>query len=449
MATPAANPPAPSPAPRLVSSSVEGGFDIRFSWTLDFNILEPPKDMVKLPSCKPPLAGSWRVGAYPPDKPDQAFEIAVFYEGLAYQRIASSATVDFSLHWVHGVEHGRLWRNVWTNEPVPDLAPDGLVYPSYLMKLSKALLNKAASESGGTYDPVKHRRYRVDFRISGADPTPRRDAEDLVKLMPCLSLEPHPDIRLFFPRFGEDGAELWTTRELLATSSRYLETLLDSEFVESIPIGSKRPRVEPADPVAVADPDAKDFEDSDDETDGILLKQKRTKIADVCDTMAYNQITVTKTAYSTYRAVLVFLQTRFIRFAPLSSACQPNNPTARATRGEQLTGLFDKSPAIPVSPKSAYRLAHLLELEDLQRYCLDALRKGLSVDGAAHELFSDVSACYDAWRAVILEYVAENWDEVSKTPSWLAMVTKLKAGEMPSMAGVAIELVEAREKRKG
>ncbi|BGP40943.1 hypothetical protein JCM10449v2_004908 [Rhodotorula kratochvilovae] len=426
MATPAANPPAPSPAPKLVSSSVEGGFDIRFSWTLDFNILEPPEDT----------------------EPDTTLEILVSHDDLKFQRISSSATVELSLHWIRGTEHGRIAFINWEDEPVPDKPADETVYMSYRLDLTSSDIQDVVTETHGVYDPALHRCYRFDFTIRQTDSSPSRDAADLVERMPDLSLDPHPNVRLFFPRFGEDGAELWTTRALLENSSSYLETLLESDFVESIAIGSKRPRVERGDfAPAVADSDAKDFEDSDDETDAILLEQEPPNITDISDAFSYNQITVTKTAYSTYRAVLVFLQTRFIRFAPLSSACKPIDPTAHSSRREKLAAIVKSSWAVPVSPKSAYRLAHLLEVQDLQRYCLHALRKGLTVAGAAHELFSDVSACYDAWRAVILEYVVENWDDVSKAPSWIEAMAQVKAGDKPEAASIIYELMEARVKR--
>ncbi|BGP49068.1 hypothetical protein JCM10450v2_004947 [Rhodotorula kratochvilovae] len=416
MATPAANPPAPSPAPKLVSSSVEGGFDIRFSWTLDFNILEPPEDTVKLPYSTSPLAGSWQTELRASEEPDTTLEILVSHDDLKFQRISSSATVELSLHWIRGTEHGRIAFINWEDEPVPDKPADETVYMSYRLDLTSSDIQDVVTETHGVYDPALHRCYRFDFTIRQTDSSPSRDAADLVERMPDLSLDPHPNVRLFFPRFGEDGAELWTTRALLENSSSYLETLLESDFVESIAIGSKRPREPP-------------------------------NITDISDAFSYNQITVTKTAYSTYRAVLVFLQTRFIRFAPLSSACKPIDPTAHSSRREKLAAIVKSSWAVPVSPKSAYRLAHLLEVQDLQRYCLHALRKGLTVAGAAHELFSDVSACYDAWRAVILEYVVENWDDVSKAPSWIEAMAQVKAGDKPEAASIIYELMEARVKR--
>ncbi|BGP40888.1 hypothetical protein JCM10449v2_004853 [Rhodotorula kratochvilovae] len=258
------------------------------------------------------------------------------------------------------------------------------------------------------------------------------------------------DVRVFFPSIGETGVELWTTSHLLSSSSPYLKDLLASDFSESVKIGSKGARASPKPaPTEVRPP--KDFEDSDDETDATLFEEKLPTLHDLDGLdFTYRQITVTHTAYSTYRAVLRYLETGFIRFAPLSSSCLPTNPSSRKTRVQHIQDLADdedKDDQLPphVSPKSVYRLAHLLRLDDLQKTCLTQLKIALTHDSAAIELFDNASVLYDDWRKVIREHVVQNWDAVTASPSWKDMQARLARDEVPGATPILLELLTARK----
>ncbi|GAA5899965.1 hypothetical protein JCM8208_005553 [Rhodotorula glutinis] len=124
--------------------------------------------------------------------------------------------------------------------------------------------------------------------------------------------------------------------------------------------------------------------------------------------LSYKQVVITATAFSTYEAVLRFLATGYIQFAPLRSSCLAAslpNSTSSTSRADRLRAVAEKDPddLFPVSPKSTYRLAHLLELERLQRMCLADLAQQLMPTSAAHELFDPASVLYDEWRKVVLE----------------------------------------------
>ncbi|BGP48984.1 hypothetical protein JCM10450v2_004863 [Rhodotorula kratochvilovae] len=317
-----------------------------------------------------------------------------------------------------------------------------------------ALGARVASE--GAFVPETHRRYRLSAHLWQEDVQPSREARSLCIRVPDELDSPTPDlVRLFFPSVGEHGAELWTTVAFLSASSPYLEDLLASDSAESIPVGSKRPRIEQlAQPEPVSARATKDFDDSDDETDeaawpGMEDPRERYTRSD-CGDLSKRQITVTHAAQSTYRAVLRYLQTGFIRFAPLSSTCLPLDPAAPTTRFERIFELeAADEPGLPtfVSPKSTYRLAHLLRLDALQHLCLHAFRTSLSPHAAAHELFDPAAALFDAWRAVVLLYVVENWDEVTKTASWREVDARIERDEVPGAAPILRELMKAREAR--
>jgi hypothetical protein len=185
----------------------------------------------------------------------------------------------------------------------------------------------------------------------------------------------------------------------------------------------------------------RDFDDSDDETDAFLFSNHPPTISPSnTDEVSFRQITISQTAYSTYHSLLVFLQTGFVHFVPLSSSF----PDAES-RTAFLTDAHDKHPELPlpVSPVSLYRLAHLLSLDDLQKRCLDFLPSSLSVKNAGIELFSETSIAYDDWRQVILIWVKAHWADVKVSERWKEKVKELKGGEVAGSTAVMVELMEA------
>jgi hypothetical protein len=255
-------------------------------------------------------------------------------------------------------------------------------------------------------------------------------------------------VRLFFPCTGTDGkaAELWVKSDVLSKASPYFTSLLDSEFSESIPRRARRACqssvAEAAAPPA-QEAVARDFVDSDDETDDFHFS-KHPPLADRssdADELFYRQITVTQTAFSTYRSLLLYLHSGFFQLAPLSSSFASRSDT----RLDFLSSAHNADPSLPlpVSPRSLYRLAHLLDLDDLQQRSLEAIRCSLTVDNAAIELFSDASIAYDELRAAILAFVKENWVQVRATVSWKELLAKVKLDEIPGGAAVVVEVFQA------
>ena len=250
--------------------------------------------------------------------------------------------------------------------------------------------------------------------------------------MTKLSHSPIMDVRLLFKRADDLDLELWTTADFLGKASGYYKALFASGSTETVTRSrSKRQRgpsvtseQTPLVGAAGSDPKA-DWEDSDDETDAFLVERDwmncTTTKQDTAD-FDYQQVEVRETAYSTMCAILLYLHTGHIKFAPIRSshALPPDELVTK--RKALLTASLTKRPTLPppVSPKSVYRLAHLLERDELQKLALNSLASSLTITGAADELFSPVSLAYDNLRKVVVDFVVKNWKEVKVTESWRA-----------------------------
>ncbi|BGP55282.1 hypothetical protein JCM8202v2_002880 [Rhodotorula sphaerocarpa] len=93
----------------------------------------------------------------------------------------------------------------------------------------------------------------------------------------------------------------------------------------------------------------------------------------------------------------------------------------RAAALAPLARLYPHRPK-PVSPKSLYRLAHFLEIPTLQQTCLDALRKELSPETVAYEVFDDPMAeVYDEVVRAELDFALANWDKVRASKAMRAV----------------------------
>ncbi|BGP12361.1 hypothetical protein JCM10213_002035 [Rhodosporidiobolus nylandii] len=421
------------------SSRVELSLDVEFDITdEDLSLVKTLSDF--------PLPGSWELVVYREDDDENDGE-AELYVGLHHEPglpegfFGNDVRTSTTLSWTSEAKTGEIDVGQWDG-PLPSLdEEENAMYPGRDLVTPQWEWEKAARASAHQYDPATHRSYRIAITLELAYP---KDAaahaaafEELARRTAGLNLEQLPhNVRLFFPHAHMDGAELWVKADILSRSSPYLKDLLASDFAEAQPRRSKRARTSGAAEVSPAPAqDEKDFEDSDDETDKFLFSKKPPSLSQSAeaDDISFRQITITQAAYSTYHAVLVYLQTGFVHFAPLSSSFPLSEPTF-ATRRDFLAHKYDEHPSLPlpVSPTSAYRLAHLLQLEDLQKRCLDALRGSLTVKGATAALLSDAALAYDELRKVILEFVREKWDKVKDSEGWKEMKGKAARDEVPS-----------------
>ncbi|PVF98434.1 hypothetical protein CPB86DRAFT_784877 [Serendipita vermifera] len=210
------------------------------------------------------------------------------------------------------------------------------------------------------------------------------------------------------------------------------------------------------------------------------------------------RVMITDVAYSTYRAVLYYLYTDSIIFAPLassfyhksrrnirasvqratgdiSSETQRNgeesmtnvrpNLSRRSTQvpppgseaGGSVVGAAstgdDGSPAtraqwirewgyenpgrpLPCSAKAVYRLADKLDLADLKERAREHIVKSLTVTNVPHEVFSSFSATFEEIRKVQIDYFLANWGEIRGSEAMSDIWHQIRNGRHPGFEQV-------------
>ncbi|BGO97297.1 hypothetical protein NBRC10513v2_001217 [Rhodotorula toruloides] len=253
---------------------------------------------------------------------------------------------------------------------------------------------------------------------------------------------PH-DAAFVFPRSRK---VLWANEQFLSAASPYFKTLFSSDFAENSTTNSFE-TLKSILNGAISD-ETRSSEDSDDETDASLSSASFEALPSV----PFKLIKVTDTSYTTYANVLVWLRSRYIAFAPLSSSFEGAPPSNRLTRLRALQ--TDPALPLPASPKSVYRLAHLLSLSSLSSLsslALSNLRTQLTPQNAAYELYSSLVSTYPAVRDVVLDYVVEHWSEGVESSALREMEERAGREELPDGAAqtgilLARRLTQRREK---
>ncbi|GAA5895973.1 hypothetical protein JCM6882_005576 [Rhodosporidiobolus microsporus] len=433
------------------SPKVKVDFGYTLSVSVDFEADLSVGKSVKIP-LRLPLAGTWSLEIVKEDTED--IHCRMRYGQMEVGFLGSSVIRRMGLYWTgEGTTH-EIWSAFWPECKLPRLDDeDNRPFQCFRLPVTEQDFADAATRSHGLYTRAAHRNYRVTCEIASSCPQLESRSEYREDYATHFHLEQLPSqVRLFFPNLRKDGTELWASSDVLSKTVPYFRDLLTSDFSEATPRRSKRARKSGAQPLPPPPDAEKDFEDSDDETDAFLLTNKPPKLSESIEgsEVSFREVTITQTAFSTYHALLVYLETGFVHFAPLRSASKPSNPAASSTRPDFLSQKLKDKPSLPlpVSPKSLFRLADLLRLPDdvpLSALCLRAISDSLTHHGAALELFSDTSQCFDKVRKVVLDYVVENWDGVSEKVSWKEMLEKIKRDEVPGAGGVMVELMLARE----
>ncbi|KAK4700287.1 hypothetical protein P7C70_g5962, partial [Phenoliferia sp. Uapishka_3] len=238
----------------------------------------------------------------------------------------------------------------------------------------------------------------------------------------------HNNVRFIFPR---DGArELWANAELLAATSPYLKLLFNSGFSESSALKVKTPSKS----VVIRAP--LQFEDSDD--DEALAKPVTSSSSGCSCAGSHHEVEIMESSFITYKAVLCWLYTGFIDFAPLSSTFSNNIRRAKA-----LFTMTQRDLALPTpaSPKSIYRLSHLLELPKLQELALQAIKSQLTDDNVLEELFSETSGTFDEVMELSISFVIANREKIRERMNWAELSNRL--GELPWGGKIAFKLMES------
>lgn len=207
--------------------------------------------------------------------------------------------------------------------------------------------------------------------------------------------------------FAGDERTLYDNSDVLASISPYFKTLFSSNFKERSFMETRKtglPETEQA--------RRRPFVDSDDEADPRAPPHRpHAPSSDY-------RIEITETSFNTYLAVLIWIHTNQISFAPLTSGGTRDVPVAPTTSHHS-----------PTSPKSVYRLADFLELHELKSLALSSILSQVKATNAIEELMSDVSTLYEPIKAALLDFTAQNWNEVKKSEDWKDLEAKVRAGD--------------------
>ncbi|GAA5836196.1 hypothetical protein JCM9279_002223 [Rhodotorula babjevae] len=319
----------------------------------------------------------------------------------------------------------------------------------WTVEVSHDMMRKAIGGSSEGPSGLVPLELVFDLSQEATGSTPQ-DAQRAFLLGDSSSSPIRNDVRIFFPNVGPVGAEIWTSSHLLSASSPYFSAqLLDTSSAMGAlaPASTSGSTVRPDE--APSKVGAGEVDDEDDDTDArsllsdadsdgaleteFIVPSLPSSLFDMSRIAGFtpHELVVTDRThlFSTYRAVLRFLETGLIAFAPLYSSCVRSYEDGPCQ--DNRLGLIEDSIAaassssvdaapfpLPVSPKSVYRLAVHLGLTQLARQCLRNLAAQLSPITAAEELFGSTSRTDAAWRGVVVEFVVRQWDDIVHGWRW-------------------------------
>lgn len=180
------------------------------------------------------------------------------------------------------------------------------------------------------------------------------------------------------------------------------------------------------------------------------------------------RVVIRDVAYATYKAVLYYIYTDVIVFAPLSSSftasvlqqqrraasIPPHGPSESqsslvdnhkcisvenpTTRREWIKRWQQYHPAQPppCSAKAVYRLADKLGLLELKDRAYKHIQKSLSVENIPYEVFSPFSATFPDIRKVQVNYFLEHWGDVRASDAMRTVWQQIRNGRHPGFEEV-------------
>ncbi|ORY88837.1 hypothetical protein BCR35DRAFT_329734 [Leucosporidium creatinivorum] len=241
------------------------------------------------------------------------------------------------------------------------------------------------------------------------------------------------DIRLVF----SSNRDLLANTEFLISHSECFKTVINFEDTSrSIQKGKKRSAGTPSAPLC--------FEDSDEEKDqstGLTLP----RLSQDSDIVYDNELVITEASYSTYKALLIFLQTRRIHFAQLSSTKNLLNSFIDTKTLFHSTTTTNSSLLPPASPKSIYRLADFLSLPSLCTLALHDFSSQLTVSNVMHELFSDVAHSHDQLLMAALAFAVLHVGEVRRSRGFGEVQRRGREGGLEAQERKVVGLLESLE----
>ncbi|KAH7914269.1 hypothetical protein BJ138DRAFT_1144217 [Hygrophoropsis aurantiaca] len=184
------------------------------------------------------------------------------------------------------------------------------------------------------------------------------------------------------------------------------------------------------------------------------------------------RVVIRDVAYTTYKAVLYYIYTDVIVFAPLSSSFSPAARPAKAVEtslpapsSESQSNLLDgqknatqadnqtnppttrkdwikrwqqshlERPA-PCSAKAVYRLADKLDLVALKERASQHIQRSLTVGNIPYEVFSPFSATFADIRKVQVNFFLEHWGEIRASDAMRNVWQQIRIGRHPGFEEV-------------
>ncbi|KAG2159388.1 uncharacterized protein EDB93DRAFT_1115422 [Suillus bovinus] len=142
------------------------------------------------------------------------------------------------------------------------------------------------------------------------------------------------------------------------------------------------------------------------------------------------RLLVTDTAFNTWRALLDYLYTDEIVFAPLRS--QASKSARRRSLGE----------APSCSPKSMYRLACKIRHDKLQAKALSAIRSSLTEHNVLQELSSSLTSRFPAILEMEIEVLFENIVTPTIMKDFPTLIQRIASASLPHGADILTKLHE-------
>ncbi|KAI5896671.1 uncharacterized protein SCHCODRAFT_02615508 [Schizophyllum commune H4-8] len=324
----------------------------------------------------------------------------------------------------------------------------------------------------------------------------------------------HADVEFILPRRGQDlsnARHIYASRQLLSRVE-YFRTMFSSGFAEGVSMTGAGEMSDSTSGMLI------DFDDSDDEDniddDPVAEWASATSHSvtssgeqDMEVTAASSNATLPATptgaggsanagskdvdngrvkvvvrdvAYNTYLAMLYWIYTDRIVFAPLSSSftttaspvIAPKTPAVtspgtqlasphtqsfsrqmssnmlsssssssidpKATRRQWIAEWQTNNPdrPAPCSAKAMYRLADRLGLDELRERACRHIMRGLGVENIAYEVFSPFAATFDEIRKLQVKYFLENWSQVRSSEGMREVWQQIRNGRHPGFEEV-------------
>ncbi|KAL1756407.1 hypothetical protein FB107DRAFT_211489 [Schizophyllum commune] len=260
------------------------------------------------------------------------------------------------------------------------------------------------------------------------------------------------DVEFVLPSFKRNGSAVeykavYGHREALKGVSDYLDTLLlDEHFAESKPQPfAQYPRDAPSHDLDYAD----DSDLDGDESWATIVSRKKKPVPSACRKVAspgwskgtQNEVNdgplevakqetdagdgavgrngrvvrINDFAFQTWRALVLYLYTGEITFCALKSS---------GTRQESW-----ELPPTACSPKSMYRVAHMLEMKELQDMCLQNIKSQLDAKNIVKEIFSVFTSRYMEVRDMEVAILKTHYTACAQERQ--RMMLKVAKGELP------------------